>query len=311
MKRFLKNSVVLASILLSGCYELKKATDFNPTAPNKYLYSFPEKIPRIESVKKLPVHNAKACLVHFRNLHYRSDTPEDRLVYALDVQKDLYQAISFLADRQLVSHVYQEGLTEKLKSIEDDLTETEIEIVRELNPGLKERTERKITELQEAIREENLSKKPGDLEDKMRYHQDVLTTIETLKASLPDMESSDDIFRRYLERSFLVRGAEVRLRVEGKLELRIGEDEELNRKSNQIVLRYHLIDPKISQKVIYEDREDKLLEIIHQDEEDIAITVFGGGHDFRDNIRNWNRKNPNHKYSLIVITPESYNNLKD
>lgn len=50
-------------------------------------------------------------------------------------------------------------------------------------------------------------------------------------------------------------------------------------------------------------REDALLEIISQGKNPFELAVYGSTHDFNDNIRKWNIKYPDKKYSLIEITP--------
>ena len=75
---------------------------------------------------------------------------------------------------------------------------------------------------------------------------------------------------------------------------------------------------------ITDDREDELLRIVSKQEKPLVITVYGGSHTWgghkslgqdyslkgrkttRDNLAEWNTKNPDKKFSLIEITPNSY-----
>lgn len=59
-------------------------------------------------------------------------------------------------------------------------------------------------------------------------------------------------------------------------------------------------------RILLSDREDALLKIVAQAESPIAVAVYGGGHDWSDNIAVWNRRRPTEKFSLIEITPRAY-----
>lgn len=66
------------------------------------------------------------------------------------------------------------------------------------------------------------------------------------------------------------------------------------------------VDSPIRRENILSDRENALLEIIAERGDPVAMTVYGGFHDWSDNIRVWNRRHPDHKFGLIEITPSSY-----
>ena len=58
---------------------------------------------------------------------------------------------------------------------------------------------------------------------------------------------------------------------------------------------------KEAESVRMDGRENALLEITKN--VNVAVTVFGAAHDWKDNIEEWNKKHPNDKYGLIVVTP--------
>lgn len=66
------------------------------------------------------------------------------------------------------------------------------------------------------------------------------------------------------------------------------------------------VDGPIRRENVLSDRENALLDIIAERGDPVAMTVYGGFHDWSDNIRVWNRRNPDHKFALIEITPTSY-----
>jgi len=53
-------------------------------------------------------------------------------------------------------------------------------------------------------------------------------------------------------------------------------------------------------------REDYVLQLLASDSSQISVLVFGGVHDFSDNVRDYNSLNPDGKFSLLVATPRSY-----
>jgi hypothetical protein len=57
---------------------------------------------------------------------------------------------------------------------------------------------------------------------------------------------------------------------------------------------------------VLEDREDILLDIIAEKGDPVAVTVFGGFHDWSNNIQAWNKKHPDRKFALVEITPTAY-----
>lgn len=59
-------------------------------------------------------------------------------------------------------------------------------------------------------------------------------------------------------------------------------------------------------ELIYEGRENYLLEIISKDKNPLQIVVYGGSHNLKDNIEQWNKKFPNKMFSFKEITPENY-----
>jgi len=59
-------------------------------------------------------------------------------------------------------------------------------------------------------------------------------------------------------------------------------------------------------KLVLHNRENALLHIISDKDDKVAVTVYGGFHDWANNIRSWNRSHPEDKFSLIEITPTSY-----
>ncbi len=75
---------------------------------------------------------------------------------------------------------------------------------------------------------------------------------------------------------------------DGDLRRRDGADE------REVVLETH------------QRREDVALGIIARAAPSLAILVFGGNHDFRDNVASWNREHPEQTFAFVEITPRSF-----
>ncbi len=113
---------------------------------------------------------------------------------------------------------------------------------------------------------------------------------------MPDLEH---VFRS--REHNLLYGAELLLFNEGKISLIPAETYE----------GYTL--PKVARdsgevdfSLTFDRRENEVLEIVSESQYPINIVTFGGAHFFGDNILEWNKQNPDKRYSLIEITPESY-----
>ncbi len=62
----------------------------------------------------------------------------------------------------------------------------------------------------------------------------------------------------------------------------------------------------VHDKAVMEDRENAAIQLMADDDGFVPkVIVFGGAHNFHDNIIDWNDKNKK-KFSLIVITPIKY-----
>jgi len=49
-----------------------------------------------------------------------------------------------------------------------------------------------------------------------------------------------------------------------------------------------------------------LLELASQSENPLQVLVYGGAHDWMDNIKAWNERYPDRKFSYLVITPNAF-----
>ena len=57
---------------------------------------------------------------------------------------------------------------------------------------------------------------------------------------------------------------------------------------------------------VFKDREDYMIKRIVDSGKPFGFFIFGGGHNFMDNIIDWNNTNTNRKVSFIEVTPRSF-----
>tara|TARA_Y100000310_G_C20502386_1_gene724652 strand:- start:93 stop:791 length:699 start_codon:yes stop_codon:yes gene_type:complete len=64
-----------------------------------------------------------------------------------------------------------------------------------------------------------------------------------------------------------------------------------------------------ARKLGNEEREDTLLRLIDENNDAIAVTVYGAGHSWVDNVERWNDTNPDNTFSLVEIYPVGLGDL--
>jgi hypothetical protein len=125
----------------------------------------------------------------------------------------------------------------------------------------------------------------------------------------------------YLEGSFVKDGMTERLSQEVLCDFRArtmvrqamkyGVDELLFECGAVPTLKYMYPSESIeARKTSTEAREDLLLELVAERGNQLALTTFGSGHSWANNIENWNVENPDQKFSLIEVTTRSYDHGK-
>ena len=101
-------------------------------------------------------------------------------------------------------------------------------------------------------------------------------------------------------------GAASVMAIKHGLKLVAAENKELNEIASELVF--------LSPNHVLKDREDFLLDKIDDDDdlqgEDYTVFVYGAGHDFKDNVAEWNANHPDNKYSLVIITPKGIKEIK-
>lgn len=282
---------------------------------NQGFSQFPEQLPGASAVRKYETRGATHCLVHIRQLHDIPGLNYGELQEVQHVQNNIYSILSYLVDRHDISEVYAEGMTfeinEQIEPLRHIIKATQRKLdtlSRELIGGL----ERKIRHLQEEPHNEaDIMRRYHAKQEAERYKKKLGDEMEELnKSYLKARAFAQEADRLRKERDGRLNAVE-RLAEEGRLRVLHGETLEGNL-AGSIVARAYLsgIVPKSSfDALALERREDILLEVIAQKSDNLAVAVYGGGHNFLDNICWWN-DTQNHKFSLIEVDPEEYPKVK-
>ena len=290
-------AIGLGAIVSGAWYVLGRESE-----ANQYLENFPLKIPGASEVRKYKSPRAQHCLVHILQTHRIDDElirkafPEftdEQLKAAINfakqyddntikVQRDIYTILSYLIDNKSLSSVYNESL----------ISEHALLLQRE------------IDELRNNVAHLD------SLRDKWKHDN---------REIQENIQKAYDLYYSLLDRLGLDSSV-WRLQAEGRLKVKYAETIEANKSA---INSLHL-NNDIGILMINDKREDTLLQIIAGNKDRFAVTVYGAGHAWggkqscgdsyileerrsvKDNIYEWNIKNPDKKFSLIEIVPQSY-----
>ncbi|MBI4451624.1 hypothetical protein HY642_06640 [Candidatus Woesearchaeota archaeon] len=261
------------------------------SAANHALARFPGHIYGASGVAKYAAPNASHCLVHIKQVHDHDDmTESDRLLIEA-CQQEVYSILSFLIEKHGLREVRLEGVTARTELLENLLGSWE-----------HQRNITGLTAVQLVEREMNALMTPEDpvVRDAFLYAAGadpsfLASRRVQLEEELKFARSADETLLP--ERRTLV-NAVYRLNAEGRLRIRQGDDDELS------TLAEAAVDAGGDYRAHHEPREDALLRIIAASKEALSVTVFGGEHDWKPNINQWNSGHEG-RFSLIEVTPET------
>lgn len=103
--------------------------------------------------------------------------------------------------------------------------------------------------------------------------------------------------------------AMLRIAVATGIQLRAADNKEIVARAQELAIKEHsegkLTETELKEfATVSERRESHLLKLItKQANSRIAVTVFGGYHDFKNNVEEWNAKHPEDAFGLMTITP--------
>jgi len=271
----------------------------------EFLENFPFKMPGVAKVEKFPVKDAKRCLVHIRLVHeypfmdeftqhpqaqelLKKIRPEKRKVLetltaliakqgelkALQFAQDLKKVLEHLSTNHTVDTVYVEGW-----HIEQE------RVLAQMSTDLKKGNE-VMNNMQREIAQERDPERAKELQQ----------ALNELQSSRNDLLKSLPAFHLAL------------FEFTQKRQLRIRAAESSKAHGEAMAHLRNTLSP--SDEKLHKDREDALLQIVSNNDDVIAVTIYGGAHDWSDNINEWNRTNAD-KFNYIRITPVAYQRLAE
>jgi len=275
------------------------------TRANRALISFPDQIPGAWSVDKYLVPGARFCIGHLRNEHWLKGMSEEDKRKIREVQRDNYSILLYLSEHNGLRVVYNEGLDSKAwADISIGMARFSDEMLRVL-----------IEDYQGEIK---------DLEDKLKDDDN-----EYLRKTIEENKKRVSALKQISEES-IVTGAARKLAAEGKLKILPAETYNYKKEKmhDQLKSGEKSFKDADAMEIMLDDREDMFLEIASSQRHAFIFVVYGGAHAWggksscgsdypeerrlsrRDNIAEWNAKHPDKMFSLIEITPDSYEEIK-
>lgn len=271
---------------------------------SRFVQKFPTRsqIPAAKFVVKRPYVGARFVLIHVRNFHLSTNMNDKTLRVYREVQTDVRTVVEYCMDQKKVNHVYAEGLT--LESHTQALVKkaNNGSLFREVAP--KAPVEAPKTEVAAATKPA-----PAKIDDLTAASPNFAYASMSRAGFANKLRAEMDevaLFRKELADQKAGLSALDQLVAERGLELWPAETAKANEQACQALFGSKGQHGRDREQIILERREDVLLELIVKRNDPIAVTVYGGFHDWGNNIKQWNKEHPDQKFALIEITPEAY-----
>ena len=284
--------------LISILASLSSCSKPEPTEAEKYFTYFPVALKGAHEIQKYGVDGAKHCLVHIRQTHLtepkfslvesknKSQAQEADILSRIESSEDQEEKIILGQDLLELRRLNEE--TRKIAygtfisqlgyvaEVQRDILHMLGDLDREYFLG--------------AVRDEGIDKTLSKVECKSVLRNGFKIFID--KGYITQEDALDP------NKYFLAGGAARILGAAGRIEIRPTEDRTLNQAAFEAVKSH-----KLEDDTIFNQRENHVMRLVS--EEPYSVTLFGANHNFRDNVENWNKQNPDNKFSLIVVTPNS------
>lgn len=255
----------------------------NVTPAEREVRNFPRQVEGARSIEKSPTGDAQYVLVHIKQKHMLPfESEKDTGNSALDVltcQKDIYTILDSRIKSGKLAEIYSEGLAQEYEKIRNTVS-----------PELESRMLALNKEQRKAFYERMFLSEGGAAQVISLERRIPLRAAENLELNKKGLKELGEARERAHE-------AVRKMNADLKEENIVAAEQAIN----------------LSEKTLHkyrEPREDYALSsiagVLQKENKVLAYLVYGGGHDFKDNIERWNKEHPNSKFSLIVITPTSY-----
>tara|TARA_Y100000310_G_C20684635_1_gene818154 strand:+ start:489 stop:1604 length:1116 start_codon:yes stop_codon:yes gene_type:complete len=279
--------------------ELVNDDTYEPdTSANEFLKNFSRTIDGARKVEKYPVEGAEKCVIYIPQIHYGE--PKDKnLVMAGDIferdkqklknkiinrcQKDISFILEQFIEEYNLSNIYSEGIfRDHTKNDLADFYTIPLKSLAMRNYMCFPLSEN----LEELV----------FLELMLRLNGDSLEILEQI-------DKLNEEEKTFFEHFRYIPGGDYNHVFDGKLEQISCANSNLDAVAYDIL---ELDSPELTKDFIYDRREFFVLESCSKGKELYPVFIFGGIHDFKDNVLVWNRYNSDKKYSLIIVEPESF-----
>ncbi len=306
--------------------ERPKSREEKDYSAQKLLEIFPAELKGAATIEKV-IHppDAKYCLVIVRQMHPPPNTEEDAKTVSqklrqsagygqsvTPVQRDVYGILLDLSHRFGPLKVYREGLPAGKTDTVTLLTGME-KNQRRLTREEAELRE-KITYLEAQSSADDKLPLPEMKEKLQMLQKTIALQKEKIAAALPDVERND------LALGYLAQAGQAEITGAENTTVLLQIDEltaqiqalEFQSRTERNPGQKSIIDDRCGdlkmqrEHLIMEGREDALIQLVRKDGNPAAITVFGGSHDWKNNVEDWNKDHPEEQFGLIVITPKAY-----
>ena len=317
-RRDLIKQIGAIALVGGGLYSLSRY--FKPQTSAEVAFDeFPEELPGAAEIRKYRVSGAKKCLVHIRQKHlvegYKPGTEDFEEVKT--IQTDIYKILKEIVEKEISREFYVEAISPEMQELVESSTKLD-KLINETHFNEKKSLIRRISELEkEIIGLENgsivplgpITFYPNDENAVEKYISDLNEEIDTLRTRLPEAEEFEAKYAQY-QRDKIAYGAVHKLASEKDIKIMPAESLRGNIEASNLfdkIKNGEEVTVGEWSQIVQENRENILLQNISTiSENPLAITIYGGNHDWANNINEWNEKNPDNKYSLIEITPMNY-----
>ncbi|MBN1792122.1 hypothetical protein JW826_00340 [Candidatus Woesearchaeota archaeon] len=291
---------LVACILTASMYKVLTMEGDPPvTSTNAYVESFPTQIEGAGSVEKYNPLGAKRVLTHIRQIHNHPDydllsltdnmrADRDHFDKTIDVQDDISRIIPALRQKLGVSAIYVEGLSDRFSRAD---YVSLIQKQKEALAALKEQSH-KLDVMRSRLGENPIWLEAGA---QVILNQRSYLLVELLQGSAILGSGMEVNFSGRKSTALALSEAESELKEKERLYL-LGKCGFLEKRRYEIRV----------EDLMMRQREDDLLQIILDNGDKTAFVIFGGAHDWQDNVDSWNHTHPDERFAYVRITPAHY-----
>ncbi len=244
--------------------------------------------------------DATHCLIHILQIHRDSTSHEEDQADAIEAQVEIERIIAFLMEDPVIRlrAVHAENL------FQGETVESRIQAQLPLQDSARERITLNLMEQELRDIEDQLRRPAGsmsvDARRELQRQRDArLRSIGEMRARISNPRAQEELVER-TRRGILRHNAVFRLHTERGLQVIPADRRELHTACEAEIHRAIAENRPFDDDIVYERRENALLDAAATSPDPIVTTVYGAAHDWENNIRGGERR-----VSLVEIVPAS------